>query len=154
MMMKFIGKACLCAALIMMMGSCSTKQAPVPAPLAEELSWVEADHSFVKADADSIPTKIVSAEEFRRYFGMAPVMGPNGKPTEIDFGRQFVVAYTVVPSDREIALKPKSVTRTNGIVSVVVDIEQGQPLTYMMRPLLLLVLDRKYASDQVVVETE
>ena len=83
-------------AAMIVLAACGNKQAAAPVESEEnsnEVAFEVAKNYFFKNDHE-IPAspKITTAEEFGKLFGMATTMGKDGKPTEIDFTKQFVLA--------------------------------------------------------------
>lgn len=91
---------------------------------------------------DTIPQtclKITSQEQFDRYFGPAAFMGKDGEPTQIDFGREFVVAKVFPLTDRNIKLENARLT-LEGDSQLVLRYTyiQGRQQSYTIRPFILL----------------
>ena len=79
--------------------ACGNKQAAVPTEgneASDKVAFEVAKNYFFKNDQE-IPAspKITTAEEFGKLFGMATTIGEDGKPTEIDFTKQFVLAIVL-----------------------------------------------------------
>ena len=96
------------AALIM--AACENKQAVAPTEGGEasnEVAFEVAKNYFFKNDQE-IPAspKITTAEEFGKLFGMATTMGNDGKPTEIDFTKQFVLAIILPVTNLATEITP------------------------------------------------
>ncbi|MCL4638506.1 MULTISPECIES: hypothetical protein [Olivibacter] len=121
-----------------------------------EVPYVLAENYFVRNDFDetSLSTpKISSREEFDKIFGMATVMGDQGKPTPIDFTKQFAIAV-ISPAD-ELAVKMKAVSlqKKEGHLLLRYKQDIGAKLSMKIQPFLLLVVDKKF-DGQVAVEEE
>ena len=110
--------------------------------------YTPAQHYFVRNDVEGLPpTEITTRDEFDKYFGMAAVMGPGGMPTEIDFSKYFVVCLTMPPTDRAADLSVESLTRTkSGELELRYKLTQGEKRSYTIRPLILLMVDKKYQN--------
>lgn len=108
--------------------------------------YTSAQHYFVRNDVEGLPpTEITTRDEFDKYFGMAAVMGPGGMPTEIDFNKYFVVCLTMPPTDRAADLSVESLRRTkSGELELRYKLRQGEKRSYTIRPLILLMVDKKY----------
>lgn len=66
---------------------------------AESVDYTVANGYFVRNDAPKdIPAIISTRPEFESVFGMATVMGPDGRPTAIDFSKQCVVPVILPPT--------------------------------------------------------
>lgn len=49
---------------------------------------------------------------------MATTMGENGKPTPVDFSKEFVIAQIEDPSNQSVELKPVSIRKNANILEV------------------------------------
>ena len=105
---------------------------------SNEVAFEVAKNYFYKNNPKGLPAcpKITSDEVFNALFGMATTMGENGKPTEIDFTKQFVLAVVLSATDVETEVNPI----------------KGEKLTYSIKPLSIIILDKKYANKEVVLE--
>lgn len=112
----------------------------------KDVPFEAAGHYFLKNDvAQMPPAAVYSAEEFERYFGMAAVMGKNGQPTEIDFGRQYVICIALPATDISTVINAVSlVDNGKGEIVLKYEVRRGAEQTYTTQPLLLLVVDKKY----------
>ncbi len=87
--------------------------------------------------------KMETAEKFSEIFGMATTMGITGKPTEIDFSKQFVIAVILPETDLSTTIYPISLLKNtkNEIIlhykSVV-----GEKQSFTTRPNLILIVDK------------
>ena len=108
---------------------------------------------FFRNDA-SVPTspKINSQEQFDSLFGAAAFMGKDGRPTSVDFGRQFVIAVVLPETDIETTLEPLSLTRSGGKLTFTYVKKEGEKVSYTMRPVLLVAVDRADETDEVVLK--
>ena len=100
----------LCSCLPAALSACGNKQAVAPAggdEASNEVAFEVAKNYFFKNDQE-IPSspKITTAEEFGKLFGMATTMGNDGKPTEIDFTRQFVLAIVLPVTNLATEITP------------------------------------------------
>ena len=76
---------------------------------------------------------------------MAAVMGNDGRPTEIDFNNQYVIAVSKPVTDRFTELEPVSLNGDgDGGLVFVYRTKAGQQLSYSMQPSLVVVVDNKY----------
>ena len=76
---------------------------------------------------------------------MAAVMGNDGRPTEIDFNNQYVIAVSKPVTDRLTELEPVSLKGDgDGGLVFVYRTKAGQQLSYSMQPSLVVVVDKKY----------
>jgi hypothetical protein len=87
--------------------------------------------------------KIETKAEFDKYFGMAPVMGNNGKPTVIDFAKQFVIA--VILDDTDLNTEILSVSLLKNAKKQLVftySVKVGAKQSFTIRPALIIVVDK------------
>lgn len=118
-----------------------------PAAADQTVPFTVAKNYFVNNSPGVLPDTVITDQaRFQEMFGMATTMGPDGKPTAIDFTREFVIA--VAPPETNIAttLQATGLHRENGKLVFSVRINQGQPQTFTMRPLLLVVVDRAHLA--------
>ena len=108
---------------------------------------------FFRNDA-TVPAspKISSQEQFDSLFGAAAFMGKDGQPTSIDFGRQFVIAVVLPETDIETALEPLSLTRSGGELTFTYGKKEGGKVSYTMRPVLLVAVDKAHETETVVLK--
>lgn len=95
---------------MIVMAACGNKQAVAPAESGEnsnEVAFEVAKNYFFKNNQE-IPSspKITTSEEFGKLFGMATTMGKEGKPTEIDFTNQFVLAIVLPITNLATEINP------------------------------------------------
>ena len=95
-----------------------------------------------------LPNKITSQEELLQYFGMATVMGENGKPTEIDFEKSFVVPIVFPETDQETSIVIDRFWHNGPDVLTLVAsaVRDEQHRKFTIRPVALLVVDNGYAN--------
>jgi hypothetical protein len=101
---------------------------------------------FVKNtfSADQLQCRIIKRqEELDNILGMAATMGPNGRPTEIDFAKQYAIACIHPATDRSTTLKPVSIFASDKEVRFQLQLISGDQQSYTMVPLLLLVIEGK-----------
>lgn len=106
-----------------------------------------ASRYFIKNDVAELPNKINSREEFEKYFGAATVMGEDGKPTPIDFDKEYVIAVTVEASNKLIELKPVSLTKTGEEINFDYSVTEGGETSYTSRPTLVIILSKKIEGN-------
>ena len=116
----------------------------------KDVPYTELDHYFFKNGQD-IPDnpKIDTEEAFASLFGMAPIMGENGKPTPIDFGKEFVIAVVNPVTESHTELKPESLLMENGELVFTYNETVGEKQSWSMQPILLVKVSRKYEIGTV-----
>ncbi|MEG0950234.1 MAG: hypothetical protein RR212_09230 [Bacteroidales bacterium] len=120
----------------------------------QEIPFTVAEKYFVKNTVKSIDEpKITTQEAFNQIFGMATVMGPNGRPTPIDFGKQYVIAVMKPTTDYKTTLTPVSLQKdSKGDIIFSYKVEKGEKQTYSFTPALLIIVDNNYTGPIVLKE--
>lgn len=95
--------------------------------------------------------KIVSKEEFNKLFGMATTMGKDGKPTAIDFTKQFVVAIVLPVTDFATVINPIKVEEKGDSLLYTYEIKTGEKQSFSIQPVSIIILDKKYESKEIVL---
>ena len=115
-----------------------------------DVPYSELDHYFFK-NGQAIPDnpKIDTEEAFASLFGMAPVMGEGGKPTPVDFGKEFVIAVVYPVTEFHTELDPESLRLENGELVFTCDETVGEKQSWSMQPVLLVKVSRKYETETV-----
>ena len=109
-----------------------------------EVNYTVAQNYFIKNGA-VLPEnhKITDQETFNQIFGMATTMGENGKPTEIDFDKNFVIAVETGPVQKETTLTPEYlINHHDGKLVFHYAIKQGEDISYTIRPVLIIIVDK------------
>ena len=115
-----------------------------------DVPYSELDHYFFK-NGQAVPDnpKIDTEEAFASLFGMAPVMGEGGKPTPVDFGKEFVIAVVYPVTEYHTELDPESLRLENGELVFTCDETVGEKQSWSMQPVLLVKVSRKYETETV-----
>lgn len=107
-----------------------------------------ANNYFIQNSVKTIGSpKITSQNEFDQIFGSAAVMAKNGRPTPIDFKKQYVIVAAKPESDHSIEMKALSLHQ-NKAGQLVFEYQTtiGPKQSYTIRPFLLVVVDKKYTG--------
>lgn len=118
---------------------------------AKTIKYKKAENYFVRNDYKAYGLKKFTTQaEFDRCFGMATTMGRNGRPTEIDFSRSFVIANILPETDYSTEVSPAGVS-TGDDNSLVVrsSVKRGEKQSYTQRPFYMIVVSRKYVDRQL-----
>lgn len=110
--------------------------------------FTKAENYFIKNGA-KLPDshKTTDKETFDSIFGMATTMGENGKPTEIDFDKSFVIAVETGPVQKETTLIPEYlINHHDGKLVFHYAIKQGEDISYTIRPVLIIIVDKDMAN--------
>ena len=118
--------------------------------VSSEVPFTVAEHYFFNKGQD-IPAnpKIASEELFKQLFGMATVMGENGKPTEIDFSKQFVLAVVLPVTDINTEITPVKVEEKGDTLFYHYDVKTGEKQSFSIQPLSIIILDKKYENKEI-----
>lgn len=124
--------------------------------LNQEVPYKEAKNYFVKNNIDAAidNPKLENQHDFDKVFGMATTMGESGKPTTIDFSKEFVVAQIEDPSTQKVELKPVSIKKNANILEIKYRKIVGENQSYTSQPAMILIIDNKYNGDVNFVEVQ
>jgi len=122
---------------------------------SESIPFEVAHNYFVRNDVSSVPVKINSQEAFERCFGMAAFMGRNGQPTPIDFSRQFVIAIVLPETAHSTEIAAERLTQEGDdlVLTYQVSVAEKEN-TWTQVPQLLLIVNRDYERDSVILKAE
>ena len=116
-----------------------------------------AERYFVKntyKNGDVKGYKILTEKEFTDIMGMGTVMGADGRPTAIDFKKQFVIIVindetdvmtNLVPEKLELLGKKK--------LLFTFETKLGEKSTMTMRPFTMVIVDKKYKNRKIELAT-
>ncbi|MBO4802488.1 MAG: hypothetical protein J5545_11610 [Bacteroidaceae bacterium] len=122
---------------------------------SNEVAFEVAKNYFFKND-QVIPEypKITTEEEFNKLFGMATTMGKDGKPTAIDFTKQFVLAIVLPVTDFATEINPVKVEEKGDSLLYTYDVKTGEKLSFTIQPVSIIILDKQYENKRVVLVNE
>lgn len=112
---------------------------------SSEVPYKTAKNYFVRndyPDKEIHVLKITSQQKFSDIFGMAPLMSKDGKPTDIDFAKKYVIALINNSSNNVSGLDIKSLTKNGGELSLIYSIEECEPRSFTSRYFTLLIVDK------------
>ena len=116
-------------------------------PEGEDVPYIVAQNYFVNANVEKLDQPIIDNEaEFARTFGMATTMGEDGKPTAIDWEKQFVIAVVLDAASEYVTIEPKALINTKDGLHFRYSVKTGDEMTSIMRPCLIVIVDKKYQS--------
>lgn len=155
---KILSSILLITAIVMAVGCGKSNYPQVPdtgniSIHPNAIPYSVASNYFVRNDVESssvIGQRLDTRTEFNRYFGTAATM--SGQPTSIDFNNQFVIAVVAPATDRLTTLKIENLTLHNGILTLSYSKEVGEKRSFSTRPALIVVVDRQYNGEVLVVE--
>ena len=141
--------------ILLAMVACSNKQTMVVDNNIDsgEVSFEVAKNYFFKNGKDILPAnpKITTEEEFSKLFGMATTMGKDGKPTPIDFGKQFVLAVVLPVTDFETEINPVKVEEKGDSLFYSYEVKTGEKQSFSIQPISIIILDKKYENKEIVL---
>lgn len=139
---------------MMVMAACGNEQTNAPeGNVANEVTFEVAKNYFFKKGSDVLPEgqKITSEEAFNNLFGMATTMGKDGKPTPIDFSKQFVLAIVLPVTDFSTEINPVKLEEKGNSLLYSYKVKKGEKQTFNMQPVSIIVIDKKYENKEVVL---
>ena len=152
-------KILMAFAALIALAACNSKQAAAPEAedgnAAQEVAFTVAQNYFFKNN-QQLPDnpKITTAEEFNKLFGMATTMGEGGKPTAIDFSKQFVLAIVQPVTDFATEINPLKVEEKGDTLFYTYGVKTGEKQSFSIQPVSIIILDKEYENKQVVLVDE
>ena len=147
-------KVLLAFAVLLGLVACTTNKATSAekSVVSSEVPFTVAEHYFFNKGQDiPVNPKITSEELFKQLFGMATVMGENGKPTEIDFSKQFVLAVVLPVTDINTEINPVKVEEKGDTLFYHYDVKTGEKQSFSIQPLSIIILDKKYENKEILL---
>ena len=139
-------------AALLTMAACNDKTATsVENKESGEVPFMVAKNYFYNHNVGIPGTKITTQEDFQKYFGMATTMGEEGKPTAIDFSKQFVVDVILPGSQWPLEINPLKVEANGDTLFYSYDIKVGQKQSYWSQYISVIVIDKEYERQEVVL---
>lgn len=121
-----------------------------------KVPYTEAKNYFVKNTYKSIDVavkKITTQKDFDQIFGMAATMGKEGKPTSIDFSRNYVIALIGLETNanEHPQLEIESLIKKESTI-VLSYITNGwstnpTPSSYTILPVKILIVSKQYNGN-------
>ena len=123
--------------------SCSSADKAIP--------YTVAKNYFLSNTVDVLTDTVITDQtRFNQLFGMATTMGPDGKPTPVDFSRQFVFAVARPETSASVDLRPEALHTKDGKLILDYLLTESGNNTFTVRPILLVVVDRTYLMPVVL----
>jgi hypothetical protein len=117
----------------------------------DTIAFTPVKNYFVNNTLDSSGLFVVNSNENRlALFGMATVMGPNGKPTEYNAETQTLLAYILPETDTATDIIPLRVERIDSnTLQFCCRITRGDSaMSYRIRPFSAVIIE-KQAQQQI-----
>ncbi len=145
-------KALFALAALIVLVACGDKKNTIPMDPSSEVPFEVAKNYFFK-NGQEIPSspKITKEEDFTKLFGMATMMGDDGQATEIDFDKKFVLAIVLPVTEVETEIIPIKVEKKGNSLYYTYDIKTGKKQTFSTQPVSIIVLDRQYVNQEVIL---
>ena len=141
-------------AALVALAACGNKQTAAPVADGEEVGnaipFEVAKNYFYKGEKQRFPCcyLIATEEDFQKNFGMATTMGEDGKPTEIDFTKQCVLAVVPLVTDVATEITPLSIEEIGDKFVFHIETKKGEKLSYSIQPVSLVIIDKQYEDDE------
>ncbi len=112
------------------------------------MEFKEARNYFVRNTVTDIADpRIMTAVEFDAVFGMATTMGADGRPTEIDFEQEFVIAVILPETDTATEVIPDRLEKDgNGGITLWYRRTVGAEQSFTTRPFAAIIVDRSESA--------
>jgi hypothetical protein len=123
--------------------------------VVQNVPYTIARNYFVRNDfkrSEHLNSKITTKEEFDEIFGMASFAGERGKPTAIDFSKQYVLAIIGELTNHDTEIVPVSLQQKGGTIIFDYKINEGGKTLTTIQPALLIVVDKKYDGEITLAE--
>jgi hypothetical protein len=156
-------KVILFLSISLVFSSISMAQPKVPAntktgkPAAgKTLPYVIAQNFFVKNTFQQgmlKNPKITSQMQFEEIFGAGAFMGENGKPTMVDFSKQYVIAVIPATTQNSVTLSAVSLKQSGKTIIFTYAYKEGAKQTFTSQPSLIIVVDKKYTGEVKTVKS-
>ena len=137
--------------MLLAMVACTNKPATVVENNGEssEVAFEVAKNYFFK-NGQVIPEypKITTEEEFNKLFGMATTMGESGKPTAINFAKQFVLAIVLPETDFATEISPVKVEEKGDSLIYTYDVKTGEKQSFTIHHTRQAIREKKGCASQ------
>lgn len=118
-----------------------------------DIAYTIAKNYFVKNTVKNLDNpKIEALEKFDESFGMATTIGKDGRPTEIDFTKEYVIAVILPETDLMTTLTPLGLQKDKeGRIKLTFKTIVGQKQSYTTRPNFLIIVNK---TENGMIELE
>lgn len=119
----------------------------------QEIPYTLAKNYFINNTITSgVPTKITTAKDFEKYFGLASFMGKNGEPTKINFDKEYIAVVDYGETDKKIEIIPQKLYRNKDKIVLEYAIKEGNRQGYISRPFQIWIISKKYNGEIILNE--
>jgi len=121
-----------------------------------EIAYREARNYFFRNDAAVPQNPVVNSQaEMDSLFGCATTMGPDGKPTAIDFEKEFVVAIVLPETSHATTIVPGKMLKQGDELVFTYHLDRAaEDAGYTMRPIYLAIVGRDGQAPRVTLREE
>ena len=119
-----------------------------------EIVFEAAKNYFYNHNVGLPSPKITTEKEFRKYFGMATTMSTDGKPTAIDFSKQFVLDIVLPASEWLMEITPVKVMAKGDTLLYYYQVKVGQKQSFQSQPISIIIIDKENEKQGVVLVNE
>lgn len=120
-----------------------------------KVAYTVADRYFFNNGATPpASNKVTDAATFGQLFGMATVMGPGGRPTEIDFHKQFVIPVVLPETSKATTIQLGKLVEEGGGLTLYYKVKEGEQRSYTIRPMELLIVDGAYRDRPITLKAQ
>ncbi len=119
------------------------------------ITYQVADNYFVKNTVKDEPihaVKIANADDLTTYFGAAATMGEKGKPTPIDFGKQYAIGLIAPSTNKQSTLEIRTLKKEKDSIVLTYHVTEGEEQSYVIRPFVLLIVDKSNQGALILRE--
>ncbi len=123
-----------------------------------QINFTLARNYFVNntvTDSDIRYLKVNNKEKFDTFFGMATKMGEDGKPTQIDFNNEYVIAVIMPETNLPTIITPISFERSDDnklVLSYIIKTNDNQEQTFTTRPFFMLIINNLEQGELIFKE--
>lgn len=106
-------------------------------------------HNYFFYNDTEIPASpiVTTLQQFGNLYGAAAVMGKKGQPTPIDFDRQFVIGIVLPLTNDHTEIIPNKLTSDGKKLTMHYKVKVSRRnMSWSMRPMTLIVVDKKYLT--------
>ncbi len=111
----------------------------------EEIEFIVLKNYFVNKSASHLDNpKIGTESKFNETFGMATTMSEDGKPTKIDFNKQFIVAIILPETAIATSIELKSLVKDlSGELTLSYKVIEDKKQSFTSIPFIAIAIDKK-----------
>ena len=115
------------------------------------IDFKTAENYFVKNTVeDAVPSKITTQEEFDKYFGMATTMGDQGKPTPIDFNKEFVIIVDHNSTEKKVEISPIGLNKNEKNLTFTYKLTENGDNGFTTRPFLMIIVNKTNEGNVIL----